>query len=717
MLLGCSLEHNIKKVSEIALTDSDNRIGTEIPESRRIGKSGRSINVVFKQSYFKKSTTPRTPYDRMTAVVIGIDRYRNLSVDKQLKYAVRDAKGIEAVLRKHFHYKRIISLYNEKATKDQIIKVIQGDLSQSGPNDGVLIYFAGHGITFPTDQGELGYLVPYDGSLKAEETYKNISMQQIKNDISKLIPAKHVLYIFDACFGGLILSTRSASILPSRNETYLRRITEQPVRQIITAGGKDEVVLDGGIGGHSVFSGRVIAALKDVQQFITARELGLKIQQQVSQEAAKQGHKQVPLVGEIYGTGDFVFMRNLPMSDSTAEREIKILEGKRGWLKRLSGETEFKAEKARISEPDRQKLRKDASIQPFVLELEEAANEINRINTELARIETRFKAELDTQLKSYRKHYDGEITKAKRIKPRDKNFETVADYKKRLARQKKTVRSLETERREREQEIIDQLLAQRAEREKPLRERKQKIVGSEFRPGKGKVNFKLKKYFPEDRKLMTLVEYKNKSGKSLFSLVHIPMQKARAREYWHNPDLLVPEVTMGVDPSGKVFAKKLVLYGPEGRVHASEKIVQITQSIDIDIDLVDYDGRFIECASGVVRDTKTGLEWIASRDKEMMWENSRSWAKKLTVDGGGWRMPTLKELRTLYQKGVGKHNINQLLKVSKGYIWSGEKLDYKTPLYFDFHGACEWGGKDYFYLGGLAVRSRRLSNFSFAFIR
>ncbi len=38
-------------------------------------------------------------YDRMIALVVGIDRYSDLSADGQLQYAVRDAKGVADVLR------------------------------------------------------------------------------------------------------------------------------------------------------------------------------------------------------------------------------------------------------------------------------------------------------------------------------------------------------------------------------------------------------------------------------------------------------------------------------------------------------------------------------------------------------------------------------------------------------------------------------------------
>jgi hypothetical protein len=85
------------------------------------------------------------------------------------------------------------------------------------------------------------------------------------------------------------------------------------------------------------------------------------------------------------------------------------------------------------------------------------------------------------------------------------------------------------------------------------------------------------------------------------------------------------------------------------------------------------DGTFIAYATSVVKDTKTGLEWFAGPNRMMTWGEASSWVESLSVDGGGWRMPTREELKTLYKKGAGTHNITPLLKVTGWWAWSGEK--------------------------------------------
>ena len=62
------------------------------------------------------------------------------------------------------------------------------------------------------------------------------------------------------------------------------------------------------------------------------------------------------------------------------------------------------------------------------------------------------------------------------------------------------------------------------------------------------------------------------------------------------------------------------------------------------------DGTFVAYATGVVYDKNTGLGWLAGPDRNTTWDEVNKWIANLTVAGGGWRMPTRKELKTLFIK-------------------------------------------------------------------
>jgi hypothetical protein len=80
--------------------------------------------------------------------------------------------------------------------------------------------------------------------------------------------------------------------------------------------------------------------------------------------------------------------------------------------------------------------------------------------------------------------------------------------------------------------------------------------------------------------------------------------------------------------------------------------------------------RFIEHTSGLVRDEKTGLEWIVGPDIDTTLDEAESWVKNLSIDGSGWRLPTILQLKTLNQWSSGKCGITTSLKTSGWYVWT-----------------------------------------------
>jgi len=125
-------------------------------------------------------------------------------------------------------------------------------------------------------------------------------------------------------------------------------------------------------------------------------------------------------------------------------------------------------------------------------------------------------------------------------------------------------------------------------------------------------------------------------------------------------------------------------------------------------DVIKRDGIYVAYANGIVRDTKTGLEWKVGPDKNINWNEARSWVQNLNFDGGGWRMPTMDELEDLYKKGAGKRNMTPLLETTGWWVWSGETKDSSKARFFN----CYSGDRSFIYRDhsdsarAFAVRSR-----------
>jgi hypothetical protein len=104
------------------------------------------------------------------------------------------------------------------------------------------------------------------------------------------------------------------------------------------------------------------------------------------------------------------------------------------------------------------------------------------------------------------------------------------------------------------------------------------------------------------------------------------------------------------------------------------------------IDYWQFVNRFQVSEAGIVKDSLTGLEWISGPDKDTSWEEARLWVIHLDVDGGGWRLPTIDELKTLYKNNPGEPNLPPYLKTAGrfGYVWSGERRNKPGSWCFEY---------------------------------
>lgn len=414
-------------------------------------------------------------YNKSIAVIIGIDQYSNLPADKQLTYAVKDAKGVADVLKRQFKFDKIFTLYNTEATRDRILDLLTEELpDQLGEQDALFIFWAGHGNQESSREGELGYLIPYDGDIKKIRT--NITMDEIRNTISKKIPAKHIFYVMDACYSGLLTETRSVDKTPRRDLAYLQDITKERVRQVLTAGGKNQEVLDGGANGHSIFTGRLIELLEKTGDFITANEIQAIIKEKVNGDARARNHNQTPAFGTLYGSGDFVFIPSLEQKVADNHAEIAKLEAE---LKQFDAavlavslaeassakrtiEGKLKAEQLKQEQLAAEQKRREAEAaerkrllvardedEIRLAELKAAAEarrknspaqnsgdfptvqaavaEIKRLNDRINTIESGYEKELAQARRKVGESYAAQISAANKA-PRDE-FETVAAFK------------------------------------------------------------------------------------------------------------------------------------------------------------------------------------------------------------------------------------------------------------------------------------------------
>lgn len=283
-----------------------------------------------------REVLPGVVYRTGWVLLIGINKYPNLTAKYQLNFAVNDAEAFAELLIRRFGFpeNNVTVLTDEQATKSGILKAFASlaDPDRVKENDCVLVFYAGHGQTVEGFGGRaMGFLVPHDAKVnlsvkpKPNEYYLScISMDELYR-ISGLVAAKHILFILDACYsGGVIKSGRG---LDTQVPGYMAKVAKAPVQQMITGGSKGEETIELPDKGHGVFTYKMLEGLEkgisdwDDNGIITGSELG----QYLRMTVPKMNPKQTPMYrGE--GEGEFLFLSQVEDEPEEPEVIIEITE-------------------------------------------------------------------------------------------------------------------------------------------------------------------------------------------------------------------------------------------------------------------------------------------------------------------------------------------------------------------------------------------------------
>jgi hypothetical protein len=241
-------------------------------------------------------------YTKSHALVIGINSYSDPRF-APLGQAEDDARAVAEVLAADPYNFNVTTLIGHDATRQAILGALF-KLRKAQEDERILVYFAGHGYTLSDRLGqEMGYLAAVD--TVPEQDFTALEMEEV-TELARYAPAKHVAFIFDACFSGQALGlTRSASV--TADKLLTRR-----AYQVISAGAGDQTVAD-----FQSMTSRMLEVLEQraritTDGLLTINELGIWLQQTI---AADSGQTQIPQFGHIRGSqgGDMVLYQDLTM--------------------------------------------------------------------------------------------------------------------------------------------------------------------------------------------------------------------------------------------------------------------------------------------------------------------------------------------------------------------------------------------------------------------
>jgi len=257
-------------------------------------------------------------YNRVYVLCIGINDYP----EHPLRWAEKDAQAVANFLSLKYGFETE-AILGPEAKKERIWNRLLSLRDELGPNDALIVFFAGHGVTVPQRQaGRAGFLVPYgmgysiDTIASPEEWERHaISMREMGNLIAEF-RARHVLFFVDACYSGFL--TRRAY---STGQAHLDELLALPSRMVITAGTEDEEAYESDDIGHGIFTKALLNALGNTD-VVSATELFLAIRKDV---AWLSGNRMLPQIREIViENGEFVFIPTNLNNSATAIAEANI---------------------------------------------------------------------------------------------------------------------------------------------------------------------------------------------------------------------------------------------------------------------------------------------------------------------------------------------------------------------------------------------------------
>ncbi len=207
------------------------------------------------------AATPARP--RVARVLVaGVSAYENAAFD--LRFAAADAHDFAAETKRRleatgaFSRVDVVELVDARATRAGILDAI-ARLTAAGPEDAVLVFFAGHGVA----RGDRFYLVPHDlgfdgardrldDAALARIAVRSISDRDLELALER-VDAAHILLVVDACFAGRVLGDPDVRTGPLNSRGLAQLAYEKGMYVLAAAEGYQRAVEASSLG-HGVLT-------------------------------------------------------------------------------------------------------------------------------------------------------------------------------------------------------------------------------------------------------------------------------------------------------------------------------------------------------------------------------------------------------------------------------------------------------------------------------
>ncbi len=194
-------DDKIVRTYAVEMANESNEFKVKVVNFQKVESRADALEIEYQGEIIATST--------LHILTVGINQYQNSSYN--LNYARSDAQAfLEKVQEKGKSiFKRVnpIGIYDQDATKENILKGFKAIAASAKPEDLFIFYYAGHG-TIDEDNADQFYFVPTDvtklyGDPKQLQT-KAISMSEVREMFTQ-VKSQKLLMLLDACHSGAAL--------------------------------------------------------------------------------------------------------------------------------------------------------------------------------------------------------------------------------------------------------------------------------------------------------------------------------------------------------------------------------------------------------------------------------------------------------------------------------------------------------------------------------
>lgn len=290
----------VTRTYEVEMVNEVNEFKVVVVNYQKIESRPDILTVEYKGEILVTST--------LHVLAIGINKYQNDAYT--LNYAQPDARSFVSALNergmKLFKNINRIEIYDEDATRENIMMAFKTMASYAKPEDLFLFYYAGHG-TLDEENNDEYYLVPSNVTKlygdRDQLTAKGISATELRQMLTQVKSQKQVI-LMDACHSGGAVKSMSVRAAATDEKAIIQLARSSGVVMIASSGTKQFATEFEELK-HGVFTYALLEALEGKadtgDKKITVNELKFYMEERVPELTKKYGGKTQYPTGYITG--------------------------------------------------------------------------------------------------------------------------------------------------------------------------------------------------------------------------------------------------------------------------------------------------------------------------------------------------------------------------------------------------------------------------------